>query len=102
MNTDRSKTLRMVMLAMMVAIGVVISPILRIEGMCPTAHLDKHRLFRTSGTVVFIALCHSHRNHPNDVYGYPATCTDRCRIRRIFIRRFLPRFSWKDYLRSDR
>lgn len=33
------KTLRMVMLAMMVAIGVVISPILRIEGMCPTAHL---------------------------------------------------------------
>ena len=32
-------TLRMVMLAMMVAIGVVISPILRIEGMCPTAHL---------------------------------------------------------------
>ena len=39
MNTDRSKTFRMVMLAMMVAIGVVISPILRIEGMCPTAHL---------------------------------------------------------------
>lgn len=39
MNTDRSKTLRMVMLAMMVAIGVIISPILRIEGMCPTAHL---------------------------------------------------------------
>ena len=29
----------MVFLAMMVAIGVVISPILRIEGMCPTAHL---------------------------------------------------------------
>lgn len=33
------KTFRMVFLAMMVAIGVVISPILRIEGMCPTAHL---------------------------------------------------------------
>ena len=32
-------TFRMVMLATMVAIGVVISPILRIEGMCPTAHL---------------------------------------------------------------
>lgn len=29
----------MVVLAMMVAIGVVISPILRVEGMCPTAHL---------------------------------------------------------------
>lgn len=29
----------MVMLAMMVAIGVVISPILRVEGMCPMAHL---------------------------------------------------------------
>ena len=31
--------LKLVMLAMMVAIGVVISPILRIEGMCPMAHL---------------------------------------------------------------
>ena len=31
--------LRMVMLAMFVALGVVISPILRIEGMCPMAHL---------------------------------------------------------------
>jgi energy coupling factor transporter S component ThiW len=30
---------RMVTLAMFVAIGVVISPILRIEGMCPMAHL---------------------------------------------------------------
>ncbi|MFA6948705.1 MAG: energy coupling factor transporter S component ThiW [Eubacteriales bacterium] len=30
--------LRMVMLAMLVAIGVVISPILRVEGMCPMAH----------------------------------------------------------------
>ncbi len=31
--------LRMVMLAMFVALGVVISPILRVEGMCPMAHL---------------------------------------------------------------
>ena len=30
--------LKMVMLAMMVALGVVISPILRVEGMCPMAH----------------------------------------------------------------
>lgn len=37
----KSKTdiLCMTMLAMMVALGVVISPILRIEGMCPMAHL---------------------------------------------------------------
>lgn len=34
-----SKLLRQLMLAMMVAMGVVISPILRIEGMCPMAHL---------------------------------------------------------------
>lgn len=33
------KLLRQIMLAMMVAIGVVISPILRIEGMCPMAHV---------------------------------------------------------------
>jgi len=30
--------LKMVMLSMMIALGVVISPILRIEGMCPMAH----------------------------------------------------------------
>jgi energy coupling factor transporter S component ThiW len=29
----------MVMMAMLVAIGVVISPLLRVEGMCPMAHL---------------------------------------------------------------
>lgn len=34
-----SRLLKLIMLAMFVAIGVVISPILRIEGMCPTAHL---------------------------------------------------------------
>jgi len=33
------KTLRLIFIAMMVALGVVISPILRIEGMCPMAHL---------------------------------------------------------------
>jgi energy coupling factor transporter S component ThiW len=38
MNKSK-KIFRMVFLAMMVAIGVVISPILRVEGMCPTAHL---------------------------------------------------------------
>ena len=32
------KVLKMVVLAMMVALGVVISPILRVEGMCPMAH----------------------------------------------------------------
>lgn len=31
--------LRMVTMAMLVAIGVVISPLLRVEGMCPMAHL---------------------------------------------------------------
>lgn len=34
----KSGTLKMVMLSMLVAVGVVISPILRIEGMCPMAH----------------------------------------------------------------
>lgn len=34
----KPKLLREIMLAIMVAMGVVISPILRIEGMCPMAH----------------------------------------------------------------
>ena len=42
MEDDMKKSnwlIRMVMLAMFVALGVVISPILRVEGMCPMAHL---------------------------------------------------------------
>ena len=38
MNKNKHVT-RLVFMAMMVALGVVISPILRIEGMCPMAHL---------------------------------------------------------------
>lgn len=37
MNTNKHVT-KLVFLAMMVALGVVISPILRVEGMCPMAH----------------------------------------------------------------
>ena len=37
MNNSK-KLLRMVFFAVMVALGVVISPILRVEGMCPMAH----------------------------------------------------------------
>lgn len=33
-----SSVLRMVLLAILIAVGVVISPILRVEGMCPMAH----------------------------------------------------------------
>jgi len=39
MQKNATKSFKMVFLSMLVAIGVVISPILRIEGMCPTAHL---------------------------------------------------------------
>lgn len=34
----KSSVLKMTMLAILVAVGVVISPILRVEGMCPMAH----------------------------------------------------------------
>lgn len=36
---SHKKLLRMVFMSMMIALGVVISPILRVEGMCPMAHL---------------------------------------------------------------
>ncbi len=39
MYSQKNSVFKMVLLSMMVAIGVVISPLLRIEGMCPTAHL---------------------------------------------------------------
>ena len=35
---NSKRLLKLVVLAMMVALGVVISPILRVEGMCPMAH----------------------------------------------------------------
>lgn len=37
--TNQKSLLKMLVLAMLVALGVVISPILRVEGMCPMAHL---------------------------------------------------------------
>ncbi len=36
---NRTLLYRLVVLAMLIAVGVVISPILRVEGMCPMAHL---------------------------------------------------------------
>lgn len=36
---NKTRLLRLVVLAMLVALGVVISPLLRVEGMCPMAHL---------------------------------------------------------------
>ena len=33
-----TKTLKLSVLSLMIALGVVISPILRVEGMCPMAH----------------------------------------------------------------
>lgn len=38
MNGKSKALLRMVMLGFLVALGVVISPVLRVEGMCPMAH----------------------------------------------------------------
>ena len=57
MEKQRLNTFRMVMLAMMVAIGVVISPILRIEGDVPDSASDQYCLLSTDGTMVFSALC---------------------------------------------
>lgn len=37
--TRKSSLFKTVVLSMLVAIGVVISPLLRVEGLCPTAHL---------------------------------------------------------------
>lgn len=37
-SQESSSVLRMVTLALLVAVGVVISPLLRVEGMCPMAH----------------------------------------------------------------
>lgn len=38
MNRKNSTLIKMIMLSIFVAIGVVISPILRVVGFCPTQH----------------------------------------------------------------
>lgn len=38
MNRNNSTLVKMIMLSIFVAIGVVISPILRVVGFCPTQH----------------------------------------------------------------
>ncbi|MBR6849318.1 MAG: energy coupling factor transporter S component ThiW, partial [Lachnospiraceae bacterium] len=35
---DSKSLLKLVVLSMLIALGVVISPLLRVEGMCPMAH----------------------------------------------------------------
>ena len=80
MEKQRMHTLRMVMLAMMVAIGMLGS----------------------DGTVVFPSLCDHDRRDPYDVHGNPATCTDRCSIWRIPFRCVLQTFQRQDHLRGDR
>ena len=102
MEKQRMHTLRMVMLAMMVAIGVVISPILRIEGMCPHGASCQYRMLGSDGTVVFPSLCDHDRRDPYDVHGNPATCTDRCSIWRIPFRCVLQTFQRQDHLCGDR
>ena len=81
MEKQRMHTLRMVMLAMMVAIGVVISPILRIEGMCPTAHLVNIVCSVSDGTVVFPSLCLTMIGVIRMMFmGIPPLSTDGCGI----------------------
>lgn len=59
MNTKGNKQLiRMIFLAMMVAVGVVISPILRVEGMCPMQHFINVTVAVLLGPVdAFICAC---------------------------------------------
>ena len=90
------------MLAMMVAIGVVISPILRIEGMCPTAHLINIVCSVLLGPW-YSLLCATLIGIIRMMFmGIPPLALTGAVFGAFFIRRFLPRFSWKDYLRSDR
>ena len=95
MEKQRLNTFRMVMLAMMVAIGVVISPILRIEGMCPTAHLINIVCSVLMGPW-YSLLCATMIGVI--IYGNSATCTDRGCIWCIFIRCFLPLIRRQDHL----
>ena len=90
MEKERVHIFRMVMLAMMVAIGVVISPILRIEGMCPTAHLINIVCSVLMGPW-YSLLCAT-------LIGDSAPCIDGGCVWCLFIRCFLSVIGRQDYL----
>jgi len=71
----RYNILRLAVMAMLIAIGVVISPILRIEGMCPMAHLI---------------------NNPHVRNGHPAARIDWRSLRSPAFRHPLQGFQGKD------
>ena len=60
---------KLVVLSMLVAVGVVISPILRVEGMCPMAHLINIvcAVFLVRGMLCCV---HFDGYHKNDAHGY--------------------------------
>ena len=87
--------LKMVVLSMLVALGVVISPILRVEGMCPMAHFINIVCSVFLGTMVFTSLCNTDRNYQNDNNGYSAVSTYRSSIRGIFVGSFLQNIKGK-------
>ena len=59
---NENRVFRHVFLAMMVAVGVVISPILRVEGMCPMAHFIN--------ITVAVLMGPWHKHHPRVVMFY--------------------------------
>ena len=59
---------------------------------------DQHYLFCIYGSLVFSALCLHDWCDSHDVYGNPATCTDRCGIWRISFRSVLQTFQRQDHL----
>lgn len=87
---NSNSILKMTVLAMLIALGVVISPILRVEGMCPMAH------FINIVCSVFLGpwyslLCATLIGIIRmATMGIPPAGTDRRRVRRVPLRRLLP------------
>ena len=86
---QNTKLTKMIFWAMMVAVGVVISPLLRIEGMCPMAH------FINVTCAVLLGI--GNWTYPHGIYGHSAACTDGGGIRRGAVRHFIPGIKGKDY-----
>ena len=97
MKKQKMNTNRMVMLSMFVAVGVVISPILRVEGMCPTAHLVNIVCAVFLGPW-YSLLCATMIGVIRMLFMGSRACSDGAVIWSIFYPVFLPCISWKDFL----
>lgn len=94
---QNTKLTKMIFWAMMVAVGVVISPLLRIEGMCPMAHFINVTCAVLLGPWYALLCALAIGLIRMAFMGIPPLALTGGGIRRGAVRHFIPGVEGKDY-----